>query len=145
MKSCSFLLCKQLLLFGTFRSNFTTITSKIFDISIRDGICDFSFAQLNLCLFANLRFFSSISASILVCNSDTSFSSQSFLSASRSFLSYIVFDILECLLYSIRWPCTGCQFRCWKSLAVISVQYSWLLSRKKVRDRSVLATLYYVQ
>ena len=26
-----------------------------------------------------------------------------------------------------------------------SVQYSWLLSRKKIRDRSVLATLYYVQ
>ena len=56
MKQCSFFLCKQLLLFGTFISNFATIASKIFNISRRDGICNFSFAQLNLCSFANLWF-----------------------------------------------------------------------------------------
>jgi len=36
-----------------------------------------------------------------VCNSDASLSSQSFLSASRSLLSYIIFAIFECFRYSI--------------------------------------------
>ena len=101
-------------------------------------ICDFSPALVHLFFFVILiyRFRRSrfISISILL-----------ELHCIRYSWMLSLFDYSREDHVSVRWPCTGWQFRCWKTLGVFSVQYLWLLSSKKIRDRSLLATLYYVQ
>ena len=57
MTPCPLFLCKQLLRFGTFRSNFATITTKIFEISIRDGICDVFFSIIGSVLICKSAIF----------------------------------------------------------------------------------------
>ena len=102
-------------------------------------ICDFSPTLVNLCSFV-----------ILIHRSRRSLFYQhlgpSWATLYSIFLNaFFIFDYSREDHVSVRWPCTGWQFRCWKTLGVFSVQYSLLLSRKRIRDRSVLATLYYVQ